>query len=178
MNVILLLSMRLGHAEGGVSIERGEWNHAYVDKIAIEEPWAEDSEFLAKHDMTMYWELNVADLHGSRNDNIPGRNRDVTEIGFTPVIRWIGTKTESIFFQRQEGFFTEIGIGVNNMASRFNNNGRVMGSCFQFGDHFGVGYKFENGSEITLKFQHFSNAGFREPNPAINFATIKFGYFF
>ena len=64
------------------------------------------------------------------------------------------------------------------MSTRFNNDGREMGSNFQFGDHVGVGYKFENGSEVTLKFQHFSNAGYREPNPAVNFVTVSYGYYF
>jgi len=178
LSIALLMSMRMSYAQDGISVERGEWKHAYIDKIAVEKDWFEANDFLADHDLTSYWELDLADLHGSKNNGIEGRTQNVTEIGFTPVIRWSQTKTDSIFFQKTEGFFAEIGIGPNHMASRFNNNGRVMGSCFQFGDHVGVGYKFENGAELTLKFQHYSNAGMAEPNPAINFATLKFGYMF
>ncbi|WP_423828226.1 acyloxyacyl hydrolase [Solimicrobium silvestre] len=31
---------------------------------------------------------------------------------------------------------------------------------------------------MALKFQHFSNASIKKPNPAMNFALIKLGYAF
>ena len=169
-NVSMIILFSPAYAQDGVSVERGEWSHSSLTNLAVQESWGNDYEFLIQHKLTAYWEFNVAEIRGNKCHDIDGDDQTITDVGITPVFRWNG--------DRDTRFFSEIGIGANYMSAIFNNDNRVMGTRFQFGDHVGVGYKFENGIEITLKFQHFSNGGIREPNPAVNFAIVKLAYSF
>ena len=48
---------------------------------------------------------------------------------------------------------------------------------FQFGDHLGIGYRFER-YDVAVRFQHLSNGGMRNPNPGINFLLLRLQYHF
>ena len=48
-----------------------------------------------------------------------------------------------------------------------------MSSNFQFGDHIGIGYLLNNQVDLSLNFQHYSDAGIRRPNPAVNFVNFR-----
>ena len=57
---------------------------------------------------------------------------------------------------------------------------RTFSTAFQFTEVLGVGRSFcENGKhELTLRLQHFSNAGIKKPNPGENFVRVRYTYHF
>ena len=40
---------------------------------------------------------------------------------------------------------------------------------------FGIGYRFDR-YDVSLRLQHLSNAGIKNPNPGINFLQLRFQY--
>ena len=54
---------------------------------------------------------------------------------------------------------------------------RELGSSFQFEDRVGAG--FRNGPhDWNLRYIHYSNAGFEEPNDGLDLVMINYGYHF
>ena len=47
---------------------------------------------------------------------------------------------------------------------------------FNFGDHLAVGRTFGDRGQhdVGLRFQHFSHAGIKEPNPGENFLQLRY----
>ncbi len=59
------------------------------------------------------------------------------------------------------------------VSELYNNDNNKLSTAFQFGDHLGAGYVFNNGWELGMKLQHFSNGGIKKPNSGVNFITVK-----
>jgi len=97
----------------------------------------------------------------------------VTQVGLTPVLRFR-------FDGGDSPWFAEAGIGVNVLAPVFRDGDREFSTAFNFGDHLGIGRSFGSAGrqELTLRFQHFSNAGIKHPNPGINFAQLRYSVAF
>lgn len=112
-----------------------------------------------------YWELDAG--HWSGRAGTTG-NRNVSEIGLTPVFR--------LQPQRQEGVtpWIEAAIGFH-LLSEHRIGDKNLATGFQFGDHVGAGLSFgaKRAFEIGYRFQHFSNGGIKHPNPGINFHMIR-----
>jgi hypothetical protein len=115
-----------------------------------------------------YWDLNLAQWRGTRFRGIPGETQNITSIGITPVFR----------FQKDtmKGFYAEAGIGANYLSELYDNDDNQLSTRFQFGDHIGIGYVFENNLDLGLKIQHFSNGGIKDPNNGVNFAVVRVSY--
>jgi hypothetical protein len=92
----------------------------------------------------------------------------VTQVGLTPVLRWQPFKSSR--------WFTEAGIGVNLLAPIYRSSDKRFSTAFNFGDHVGVGVQFgeARAQELTLRLQHFSNAGIKDPNPGENFVQLRY----
>src|SRR5262245_12968219 len=92
----------------------------------------------------------------------------VTQVGITPVLRWHP-------FQSPR-WFTEAGIGVNLLAPIYRSTDKRFSTAFNFGDHVGIGVQFGDGfrQELSLRLQHFSNAGIKDPNPGENFLQLRY----
>lgn len=98
--------------------------------------------------------------------DVPEGRENFTQLGYTPVLRWWSGG-------ERRGFFAEAGIGVNVFSPRFRTVNKQPGSNLTFGDHVGVGWRSGGGMDLSLRFQHFSNAGLAEPNPAIDFVQLR-----
>jgi hypothetical protein len=98
--------------------------------------------------------------------DVPEGHENFTQLGYTPTLRWWSAGTPG-------GFFVEGGIGLNVLTPRFRTVTKQVGSNFSFGDHLGVGWRSGGGMELSLRFQHFSNAGLAEPNPAVDFWQLR-----
>lgn len=92
----------------------------------------------------------------------------VTQLGITPVLRWHPFESSR--------WFTEAGIGINVLAPIYRSNDKRFSTAFNFGDHVGIGLQFGEGRrhELALRFQHFSNAGIKDPNPGENFLQLRY----
>jgi len=152
------------------SIEAGKGPNSAIYKLGAQKMIGQDNAFLNKYNLRPYVEFSVARLEARRYQDMEGQSKSITNFGITPVLRWQKN--------REDGVYAEIGLGINYMSDHYNNSGKVASTKYQFGDHIAVGYKFSNSVDVSIKYQHYSNAGIKEPNPAINFTTIKLAYSF
>ena len=113
-----------------------------------------------------YWDATLMQMRGNAYQ---GRDatQNITVIGITPVFRWQS--------DTRKGFYAEGGIGAHYFSSIYDNNNRSFSTNFQFGDHLGVGVVTNDGWDIGLKIQHYSNGGYKHPNPGANFVVLKAG---
>ncbi len=121
-------------------------------------PWAHASSYV---------ELSVGRWVGDRDPE--GRSSAwVTQVGWTPVLR--------LQPPNWHGWYAEAGIGVNLLAPVYRSRDKRFSTVLNFGDHIALGRRFgeTRRHEIALRFQHFSNAGIRRPNPGENFIQLRY----
>ncbi|RZL93502.1 MAG: acyloxyacyl hydrolase [Variovorax sp.] len=77
-------------------------------------------------------------------------------------------------------WFVDGGIGVSLMDKLYATPDRAFSTRFQFTEVLGIGRNFgANGAhELSLRVQHFSNAGIKKPNPGENFVRLRYQYHF
>lgn len=90
-----------------------------------------------------------------------------TQIGATPTLRFYPSMTRH--------WFIEIGVGPNYIVPLFHSGEKRFSTEFNFGDHFAIGRRFE-ASEVSLRVEHFSNAGIEHPNPGENFVQVRYAH--
>ena len=100
-------------------------------------------------------------------------DRGYTRFGVTPVLRLYPKALG-------DGWFGELGIGANVVTPLFRNGGNSFSTTFNFGDHLAIGRRFgtQGEHELALRFEHFSNAGIKRPNPGQNFFQVRYAYRF
>lgn len=118
--------------------------------------------------ITGYWDASIGYWQGRQWNNVPGAHEGIGDIGFTPVFRFENTS--------KKGFYVEGGIGAHLLTKTYDNNDDHLSTAFQFGDHLGVGYVFNNNWEVAVKAQHFSNGGIKKPNSGVDFLMMKVAY--
>ena len=153
-----------------VSLEFATGNKTQMLRLGAQSDW--DVKWFAsngKH-LSGYWDISLAQWRSNQYQNIPGATQNLVDIGFTPVFRWQNDNKRGLYF--------EGGIGVHRLSKLYDNDGRRLSTLFQFGDHIGAGYVFDNQWEIGAKIQHFSNGGYKKPNSGVNFIEIKAAYHF
>lgn len=67
----------------------------------------------------------------------------------------------------------EFGIGVS-LLDDTTFAGKNVSTHYQFEDRLGLIYRLNNQDSISLRYLHYSNAGFKKPNPGLDF--IALGY--
>jgi lipid A 3-O-deacylase len=93
-----------------------------------------------------------------------GEHGTVYDLGLTPVFR----------FARPGGSpYVEAAIGFHLISELQFHDGTETSTRFQFGDHVGFGFRLDGRNELTLRLQHLSNGGIRNPNPGINFLQLR-----
>jgi hypothetical protein len=78
------------------------------------------------------------------------------------------------------GWYGEIGSGPALLIPVFQGRDRRFSTEFNFQSHLAVGYVLgDRGKhDLGLRIEHFSNAGIREPNPGMNFGSLRYTYRF
>jgi hypothetical protein len=164
----ILLGLHCGsYAANSASFEFGTGNKTQMARLGLQWKWGNQWWKSNGTHIGGYWDLSLAQWRGTRfqnTDNI----QNITSIGITPVFRF---QSDTL-----KGFYGEAGIGAHYLSGLYNNNGRQLSTNFEFGDHIGVGYVFQNNADLGLKIQHFSNGGIKHPNNGVNFAVIRLGY--
>lgn len=95
----------------------------------------------------------------------------LTQLSLTPVLR-----------ARPRGaarrWFGELGIGANLILPVYQSERKRFSTTFNFGDHLGAGRYFGRSEqhELSLRLEHFSNAGIQEPNPGENFVQVRYAW--
>ncbi|MFC5476550.1 acyloxyacyl hydrolase [Paraherbaspirillum soli] len=157
-------------AVDSASFELGTGNKSQLARVAAQWDW--DSKWWQSNGTHIggYWDLSLAEFRQDQYQNIPGQHKNLTDIGFTPVFRFQADD--------KKGLYAEAGIGVHLMSHLYDNNGRRFSTAFEFGDHLGAGYVFNNGLDLGVRLQHFSNGGIKHPNSGANFAVARAAYHF
>lgn len=85
-------------------------------------------------------------------------------------------------------WFTDAGAGLSYLDAQYakpggtfdGRPGRVFGSRWNFALRAGVGRSFgdDGRHEVSLNYQHYSNAGIKRPNPGEDFIQLRYAYKF
>ncbi len=102
-----------------------------------------------------------------------GQRTQFTQLTAAPVLRYT-------FGGKLRDFFVEAGVGLTIVTPRFEDHGRQFSTTFQFDDHASVGVRFglRDANELSVRIEHFSNGGIRNPNPGQNFAQLRYARHF
>jgi hypothetical protein len=165
--VVMTLSLPAGAAVDGVSAEYATGIKVRTARLAMQSRW--EQRWLARNGWHLggYWDFELAQWRARAYQNVGGQHQSLTDIGVTPVFRWQADDAKR--------WYLEGGIGAHLLSQLYDNDSRKLSTSFQFGDHVGAGYVFDNGWDVGMKFQHFSNGGIKEPNAGINFVVFKLG---
>ena len=118
--------------------------------------------------LTGYWEISFG-RWSSQADPAGNSSAWVSQVGVTPVLRWHpGAGTVP--------WFVEVGIGANVLTPIYRSRDKRFSTAFNFGDHLAVGWHLGAAQQhgISLRVQHFSNAGIKHPNPGENFLQLRY----
>jgi lipid A 3-O-deacylase len=94
----------------------------------------------------------------------------VSQWSVVPVFRW---KPQSA-----ANHYLEVGIGAAWVAPVYRRDDKQFSSRFQFRDHVALGWFVGHRRqwEVSLRVQHFSNAGIEQPNPGINMVGLRLAF--
>ena len=141
-----------------VSAETGRGTHD-VDLWRFGAQWAEHPHWLEQSRWTLYWDLTYGGWQGNAGN--------VHDVGLTPVFRYA---------QAPRGPYLEGAIGLHLLTDEHISRRLDFSTHFQFGDHIGAGYRLER-YDFSVRLQHLSNGGMRNPNPGINFLVVRVQYY-
>lgn len=93
---------------------------------------------------------------------------DATSLTLTPMFRLSFGANDSGVTPFIEGgigasYFTETDLGDQD-----------LGGKFQFEDRLGAGLRFATGSEVGVRYYHYSNAGIKQPNDGIDMGALYY----
>jgi hypothetical protein len=157
----------------GINIDLGSGEES-ATLVGVSAKWNWDSQWFNEGDWYVggYWELGAGYWDGKSGEH---RNSEITHIGVTPVFR---LTRHNAYSNGVKPFF-EGAIGFHLMSDdKFGD--KDLGTEFTFGDHISGGIQFgeQQKHELSLRLQHFSNAGLDSSNPGINFGMLRYGYNF
>lgn len=171
----LLSASSAALAIDGVSLEFGgsDSSNSSVNLYRIGVRWDWNQKLIEAGDWHVggYWE---ADLGYWDNRSAGSTAGGLFDVGFTPVFRFQQNSISGV------SPYAELGVGVHLLSKTSVSTQRQFGSSFQFGDHIGAGVRFggQGRYDIGYRYQHLSNAGFKQPNQGINFHQLRLQYHF
>lgn len=152
------------------AVEAGAGSKVQMIRFSAQKNWERSwFESNGTH-LSGYWDANVAQWRANSYRNVPGQHQNITAVNLTPVFR----------FERadKKGWYGEGGIGLSLLSELYDNDTYRLSTHFQFGDHIGAGYVFDNKWELGAKLQHYSNGGYKHPNTGVNWLVVKAAYHF
>jgi hypothetical protein len=114
-----------------------------------------------------YWEGSISQWSYPGADD--RRTAWLAQVGAIPVFRY-----------RPDGgaspWFFEGGVGVTFTTNVYETDRKRFSTSFNFGDHLALGRNFgtRREHELSLRFEHYSNAGIKHPNPGENFVQLRY----
>jgi lipid A 3-O-deacylase len=134
---------------------------AYVAGVTWDLPWQKSLEVGT---LGVYGEVAVGRWHTDGRNNATAWP---TQITLSPTFRLKPNNAPT--------WFVEAGIGPSYIVPLFKSGQKRFSTEFNFDDHVAVGKDFSR-SEISVRLEHFSNAGISHPNPGEDFAQIRYAY--
>lgn len=153
------------YLQGGVA-ERD----TYAATLGLTWPWPTWSWNLGSGVVRGQWDGYVGNWSSSPDG--AGR-RNTLVLGIGPSLRWRGDAGRS-------PWFVELGTGLSWASRHYRNGSDAFSSRVNFASHLGLGRNFgaQRAHEISLRIQHSSNAGIKEPNPGENFLLLRYAHAF
>lgn len=98
-----------------------------------------------------------------------GGRRGFVQLGLVPLFRLRPSGGQS-------PWFVEGGIGLSIMDRRFESADKTFSTRWNFSDNLAVGRSFGERSrhEVSLRWQHSSNAGVKKPNPGMDLVLVRY----
>ena len=147
----------IAHAFDSISAEAGHGTRG-VDMWRLGMQWKQEPAWLARHTRwSLYWDATLGAWEGDLGS--------VSEAGLTPTFRYSGGN----------GLYLDGGVGFHLLSETRISGLLDFSTKFQFGNHMGAGYRYGR-YDASMRLQHLSNAGLRNPNPGINFLQIRLQY--
>jgi lipid A 3-O-deacylase len=102
-----------------------------------------------------------------------GERRTFTQLGLLPLLR-------IRFRGGASPWFFEAGIGASVTSPVYRTVNKEFSTSFNFVDVLGFGRSLDaqHRHELSLRFQHISNADIKKPNPGENFLQLRYGFAF
>jgi hypothetical protein len=122
--------------------------------------------------------VTVAELHGKPFGTI-GRMTFAPAVAVVVHTRgdwWLGGGVHSELPLGQGQWFTEASVMPGFYQAAF--QGNDLGSSFEIRSLIGLGYAFAGGYDLSVAFEHKSNAGTSSRNPGANAFTLRLGHKF
>jgi lipid A 3-O-deacylase len=116
-----------------------------------------------------YWEASVSQWSYPTVD--VRRTAGLVQLSVIPVFRWRAGQGES-------PWFAEAGVGATLSTVAYQTDRKRFSTRFNFGDHLAVGRSLgaTRMHELSLRIEHFSNAGIKQPNPGETFVQLRYLY--
>ena len=154
------------YLEGGPNLHGGADTQSVA--IGLMLPWAPNPSWQGGA-RSFYWDLFASQWRAPYE----GARRSVSQVGVIATWRYR-------FDGGASPWFVEGGIGASVMDRLYRADARSFSTTFQFTEVIGAGYSFgaQGQHELSLRLQHFSNAGIRTPNPGENFVRLRYAYRF
>jgi lipid A 3-O-deacylase len=121
---------------------------------------------------SLHWGFNLS--HWRTAAVAPGEgHRNFTQAGVDVLFR-------DDFAEGASPWFLEVKFGAALFNHPYATPERRFSTAFQFTESLGLGRRIgpSHRQEISLHFQHFSNAGIREPNPGENVVRLRYAAYF
>ncbi len=156
------------HALDGTYLLLGRGDGADIARAGLMWNWQKTWRVSDQWHWGGYWDASLGYWH---ERDAGSDNRNIVDIGVTPVFRLQRSAVGGL------APYVEGAIGVHLLSHPYAGK---LGSCFEFGDHVGLGARFGPKQEYDLAYvlQHVSNGGIKQPNHGINFNQIRFAYHF
>ena len=116
-------------------------------------------------DILLYWEASVNFWEYGAEDN---HDTDFV-LAVSPVlVKQIGTI-------KQAPLFLEAGIGLSLIEDTTFAD-KDVSTHYQFEDRLGLMMQFGNNNQhhVAVRYFHYSNAGFKKPNPGLDFIALSY----
>lgn len=175
---LLLSGMAAAHPSDqalGVYLEGGQAPHSDGNtdslSIGLVVPWSHRQPPVQPGALSFYWDFFLSTWRAPVPSGLD--RSSYTQAGVIANWRWR-------FDQGESPWFVEAGIGGTVMDSLYRTPSREFSTTFQFTEQIGVGRNFgaQGEHELSVRLQHFSNAGIKEPNPGENFWRVRYLYRF
>lgn len=151
-----------GFVQGGAGASDGEVAAVSVGALW---PWAWRAgalggEFSARTELYgSYW----------RAREFAGGHKQFVQLGLVPLLRWRPDAGRS-------PWFVEGGIGLSLLNRDYVTPDKQFSTRWNFSDNLAVGRSFgpQRERELSLRWQHISNAGIKKPNPGEDFLFVRY----
>jgi lipid A 3-O-deacylase len=149
-------------AQAGVGDQK---TTAYVAGVTWDLPWHYDFRVgrVGAYVEAALGRWHTDGWHGDSLDTWP------TQISAVPNVRF--------YPGHQHAWFFELGAGPSYIVPLFNTGRKRFSTEFNFDDHLAIGRSFGH-VEVSLRGEHFSNAGISRSNPGEDFGQLRIAYRF